>query len=302
MAQGRAAHEVNAALPVAACGTTGPALPAGPPVAAPVAAPAASLRFALVGFDIGERLLVEAAVERSQRQSSPLQQLEPRDSAQADVVVIDARDSCALAWARRQPGLALQAAVWVDAAAAPPGHLLASRPAPWATLPVLLAQALRQRAAMHLAPAMAPPPGPPPCAAAPVLVVEHCAAARAELVALMQRRGVAAVAAPDMQSAIDAIAATRFAWVLLGSASALPGLGLASLRACQRLKAAAPALPVVMLGRRANASDRARAQAAGAAALLALPLDADRLYHAIDATAAAAPSTYIAIRAACAGR
>jgi len=106
----------------------------------------------------------------------------------------------------------------------------------------------------------------------------------------MNRRGVAAAAAPDMQSALDAIAATRFAWVLLGSASALPGLGLESLRACRRLKAAAPALPVVMLGRRAKASDCARAQAAGAAALLALPLDADRLYHAIDATAAAAPS------------
>jgi CheY-like chemotaxis protein len=294
MPDGRGANPVNAeSNAVASTGScsAGPSLPAARSALASVAASGECLRFVVVGFNPTERLLIEGAVLRSQRRSPRLQMLEPMHGASADVVIVDAQDHRAVAWATRQPNLIGQAVVWVDAALEPHGHLLAHRPAPWVALPAMLTQALEQHACMHRAHATQRPASPERYTGGPVLVVEHRAAARAELAALMKSRGVAAVAVADALAAIDAIALTRFSWALLGSLSDTPQLGLDSLRACRRIKAAAPSLPVVMLAHQTIAFDHVRAQAAGAAALLTMPFDAGRLYHAIDGDGLAAASS-----------
>ena len=246
----------------------------------------ASLKVLVLGLDAAERWLIEGTVQLSQRRSPRLQLLDPAHSADADVVIIDARDHQAMAWADGQSNLADKPVIWIDRAQGPYGHVFERRPVAWPLLPMMLARALEQHSALWpadwpRADALPPSPGDP------VLLVENDPSARAELALLLDSRGVRVVEVADAAAAVEAVATNRFAWVLLGLQSDPPSVGPDGFIACQRIQAAAPSLPVVMLGRQVSAFDRIRAKMIGAAALLTLPFDAVRLYHCIDHTATA---------------
>jgi CheY-like chemotaxis protein len=244
----------------------------------------ASLKVLLCGLEPTERQLIEGTVRLSQHRAPRLQLIDPLHSADADVVIVDARDGEAMAWAARQLNLADKPVIWIDAAQGPYGHVFEHRPVAWPLLPMMLARALEQHRALRQT--IRPPTDAlRPSVCHPVLVVENDPAARAELSRLLDRRGARVVEVADAAAAIEAVATNRFAWVLLGLQSDPPGEGPAGFSTCQRIQAAAPSLPIVMLGRQVSAFDRIRAKMIGAAALLTLPFDAARLYHCIDRTA-----------------
>lgn len=251
---------------------------------------ASDIKLLVLGLLPAERRLIEGAVKRSQRRAPRLQLVDPRHSQTADVVIIDAQDAQALDWFARHPHLAAKAAIWIDAQTGPYAHLLAQRPAPWDRLPSMLACALEHHAAVwqsegwRAAQAMAGDDR----ARAPVLIIESGAAARGELSQLFRRRGVAVLDVGDLPQALEIIATQPVAWTLVGMRIGAASSAEHNYASCQRIKLAAPRLPVVMLGRTDAACDRARAKEVGAAALIMLPDDVHQLYAVIDQSAAAA--------------
>jgi len=248
----------------------------------------AVLKLLVMGLSPDERALIEGTVKLSRRRSPRLQLVDPLHSDAADVVIIDALDARAMAWAELQPHLAAKAAIWLDAQSGPYGHLLARRPAPWSMLPSMLARALEHHASVRQSDGWraAQALDAEDAAARPVLIVESHAAARAELSQLFKRRGVGVVEAGDLQQALGIVASQAVAWVLTGMQVSASGSGHESYEACHRIKQLAPQLPVVMLGRLDAASDRIRAKMAGAAALIMLPDDVQHLYNIIDQSVA----------------
>lgn len=116
------------------------------PVAAPVpVAPVARvplLRFAVMGLTRNERELLEGILKVSQRRVPRLHLLSEVHARQADVVMIDARDAQAMAWAHQHHWLARRPVIWIDGHEAVEGHTLLRRPFQWAMLPMLLARAI----------------------------------------------------------------------------------------------------------------------------------------------------------------
>src|SRR5215208_660897 len=90
-----------------------------------------SLKLVVKGLKPIERQLLEGLVKVSQRRTPRLEILSSTQATDADVIVVDARDPAAVAWAKRQPWIESRAVIWIDGTEAPAGHTLLRRPVQW---------------------------------------------------------------------------------------------------------------------------------------------------------------------------
>jgi len=115
-------------------------------------AAALSVKLLVQGFSPSERKLLDGVVALSRRRTPAIELLMPEQLEQAHIVMIDAADTDALAWAALQPALAEKTVIWVDSARPmPDGHLVIRRPVQWPLLPVLLSQAIERGVEYRLA-------------------------------------------------------------------------------------------------------------------------------------------------------
>jgi hypothetical protein len=97
----------------------------------------------VLGFSSAEQKLLEGVVSLSKRRSPCVELLGPGEVDSAHVIMIDAADKQALAWASMQTALVEKTVIWVDARSTPPeGHIATRRPVQWPLLPTLLMQAV----------------------------------------------------------------------------------------------------------------------------------------------------------------
>lgn len=97
----------------------------------------------VLGFSPAEQKLLEGVVSLSKRRSPCVELLGPGEVDSAHVIMIDAADKQALAWASMQTALVEKTVIWVDARSTPPeGHIATRRPVQWPLLPTLLMQAV----------------------------------------------------------------------------------------------------------------------------------------------------------------
>lgn len=94
------------------------------------------------GFSSSEMELLKAVIQLSHRWRPVLELLGEHQSADADVIMIDAANGSARAWAESLPWLSEKTAIWVDGAEAQ-GRQVWKRPILSSSLPVLLTRALR---------------------------------------------------------------------------------------------------------------------------------------------------------------
>lgn len=103
------------------------------------------LKLLVLGFTPAERNLLDGLIALSQRRPPRIDVITLVAFDEADIVLIDTAHTEALAWAALQPGLEDKTVIWVDAQSAPATHTLIRRPVQWASLSVLLHQALERR-------------------------------------------------------------------------------------------------------------------------------------------------------------
>lgn len=246
------------------------------PVPASAVAPLVFLKLAVQGLKPIERQLLEGVVKVSQRRTPRLQVLDDEHARDADVVMIDARDPEAMAWARRRPWLARRAVIWIDGSEAAPGHILVRRPVQWPVLPMLLARALELgpgAISSHASPVVTPAAG---AAGQKILVVHESLTERAQLRALLEQRGYAVTDADSVEVALRSLAERKFDCVLMD----MLAHGGDGYEGCRRIKESlhgADAPPVVMLTSKGSPYDRLRGKMAGCDAYLTKPLDPHHL-------------------------
>lgn len=242
------------------------------------------LRLAVKGLKPMERDLLEGLVKVSQRRTPRLQILNDAMALEADVIVIDAHDAAAMAWAHARSWLAERAVIWIDGAEAAPGHTLLRRPVQWPVLPMVLARALESGPGAHAtsgpgAVAQARVPPHLPRGHAPhLLIVDDSAAVRTQLRSLLEPVGYDVTEVDSVAGAMQQIEQHRFDGVLIEAA--LPQID--GYEGCRRVKArlrGADAIPVVMLSSKGSAFDRIRGTMAGCDAYLTKPIDPKHLYE-----------------------
>lgn len=234
------------------------------------------LRIAVQGLKAVERQLLEGLVKVSQRRTPRLEVVDDWRAREADVVVVDTRDAAAMAWAHERPWLAERAVIWIDGTVAAPGHTLLRRPVQWPILPMVLARAL------EAAPDNAPTPSPALAhrAVVPlladgftpqVLVVDDCAATRAQLRGLIEPAGYAVTEADGVAAALDEVARQHFDCVLMDVV--MPDVD--GYEGCHRIKAGphGDTIPVVMVTSRDSPFDHLHGKVAGCDAYLTKPVD-----------------------------
>ncbi len=264
------------------------------PAAVPVQAElAVALKLVVMGLKPMERQLLGGIVRVSQRRSPRLALVDDSDAAEADVVMVDALDARAMAWAQRQPWLKRKPVIWLDATSVPAGHTLATRPVNWAALPTLLARALEQPTA-SVAPAAAPATEArassaravaPPAATAsppvleqrrPILVVDDSLAVRAYLRSLLEARGFSVTDASSVRAALEVMTQRTFDCVLMDVL--MPDIdGYEGCRQIKSRQRGASAVPVVMLTSKSSPFDRIRGKMAGCDAYLTKPVEPQQL-------------------------
>lgn len=258
-----------------------PVRPAPQPAQPQVASePAPVLRLAVKGLKPVERQLLEGLVKVSQRRSPRLAILDAQAARDADVIVIDARDPAAMAWAQQRPWLANRAVIWIDGTQAGPGHTLLRRPVQWPILPMVLARALERgpgtAATAPAAPSQAGRPTAAPSRTARILVVDDSLAVRVHLRSLLEPRGYQIAEADSVAAAMAQIEEGRFDCVLMDVL--MPQVD--GYEGCHRIKArlrGADAVPVVMLTSKGSPFDRIRGKMAGCDAYLTKPVDPQHL-------------------------
>lgn len=260
----------------------GPAEPAPQAPAARVAARTAPpLKLIVKGLTPGERELLESLVKVSQRRSPRLEILADKQATEADVIVIDALDAAAIAWAGQHPWLDRRAVIWIDGTGAPNGHTLLPRPVQWPVLPMVLARALE--AGPGTAAAVAPSAAyaaaaiaEPPLRAPQILVVDDSPAVRAQLRSLLEPGGFVVTDVDGVDAALQALDRRAFDCVLMDVM--MPGTD--GYEGCRQFKArlrGANAVPVVMLTSRGSPFDRLSGKMAGCDAYLTKPVDPEHL-------------------------
>ncbi len=252
-------------------------------LSAPAVAASPALKLIVCGFSSGERSLLSGVVKLSQRRTPRLELLDGTSVAEADVLLVDARDAQALLWAQQEPELRSKAVLWVDGGPNLSGHTQLRRPVQWSILPMLLARALEHGPTPDLAAQPVPVPVASPDAPpdmAQVLVVDDSLAGRTYLRALLEARGLHVSEADSVAAAHDSVAQTAFACVFMDVL--MPGTD--GYEGCKQLKArqrgAAP-LAVVMLTSRSSPFDRIRGKLAGCDAYITKPVDAHQLDQAL---------------------
>jgi two-component system, cell cycle response regulator len=235
------------------------------------------VRLAVQGLPDTDRQLLAGLVRLSERDTRNralrLVLLAEADAQQADVLLIDAGNAAALAWARQQPWLAGKAVIWIDAASAPQGHIVTRRPVQWPVLPVLLTRALDQRPRATVA---APQPRPAGRMRPRVLVVDDSAMARAQVRSLLAQQGCDTVEAASVDDGLARLAQGSFDAVFMDVL--MPGVD--GYDGCRRIKARSRSggdVPVAMLTSKSSPFDRIRGKMAGCDAYLAKPVDAPEI-------------------------
>jgi twitching motility two-component system response regulator PilG len=252
-----------------------------------------ALKLFVKGFRTMERQLLNGFIMVSRRRTPRLELLSDDQDRLADVVMIDALEPQAMAWARGQTWLDGKAVIWVDGLAGATGHMLVKRPVQWTILPILLARALEQG---QKARADAAVPLPSPVAtvssgpsSGAVLVVDDSHAARTHLRLLLEARGIRVDEAASGEAGIRAAASNAYACILMDVLMA----GIDGYEACRAIKSSrrsgtGPA--VVMLTSRSSPFDRIRGRMAGCDAYLTKPVDPQQLYESIARHGGAPPA------------
>ena len=241
-------------------------------------AESASLKLHIQGLSAVERKLVDGIVklsERDTRRRTPRLQLLPGDQCSAaDVVIVDARDAAAMAWARLQAWLPSRPVIWVDAAGVPAGHTLVRRPVQWPILPVILSRAMEQGPQHMDGPAAtgAHAAASSSSSVPRVLLVDDSVLARMQLRGELEQRGFDVDEAGSVDEALARLAQHRADGVLMDVL--MPGVD--GYEGCRRVKAqfrGRDAMPVVMLTSKSSPFDRIRGKMAGCDAYLTKPIN-----------------------------
>ena len=232
------------------------------------------------GFSKIERQLLEGTVRLSQRRNPRLELVAEDKADTADVVMIDALDAQAVRWGEQQFWLADKAVIWVDSRSPRAGHTLVKRPVQWPILPMLLARALEQSAAVHPVAAAAAAHGlrsSSDSAVKRVLVIDDSLAVRNHLRSLLEACGLQVSEADCVAAALKALAAERFDCALMDVL--MPEVdGYEGCKRIKGLKASVGQLPVVMLTSKSSPFDRIRGKMAGCDAYLTKPVEPAQLY------------------------
>jgi len=253
------------------------------PAAAP--APETALKLLVKGFSERERRLLEGAVLLSQRRAPRIELVADAEAPEADVVLIDALDPLAAAWAGVQPWLPSKPTIWAGANATQPNHLAVDRHVKWPILPVLLYRAIE----LANGTAGVPPQAEhAPTAGRRVLVVDDSLAARTALRSLLEPMGLVITETANAEDGIAAAARGGFACAFLDVL--MPGVD--GFEACRRIKARSPQLPVVMLTSKSSPFDRVRGKIAGCDNYITKPVDAAQLRDVVGRHLALAPAVH----------
>lgn len=239
-----------------------------------------TLKLFVRGLERDERQLLEGLVRVSLRRSPRLEILDERDAGSADVVLIGATDSEAVAWTQRQAWAADKAIIWIGAGEpTSPAQSVIRRPVQWSILPILLARALEKKpgaAASAAAPGRAPARLPSRTSARSVLVVDDSLAIRNHLRSLLEGDGFDVSTVDTVESALKVLAHQSFACVLMDVL--MPGIdGYEGCRQIKGLLRGERAIPVVMLTSKTSPFDRIRGKMAGCDAYLTKPVDPQQL-------------------------
>lgn len=241
-----------------------------------------------VGFDM--RLLV-GVVKLSEQRSPVLKLVSDPVATAADVVIIDGKDSQAVAWAKSQENwLSRHPVIWVDYKEATlPGHTRLSRPVRWTDLPAILLRALsdfaasKEKASIELSIPLTPEdttqprqyaPASQPSNLAPaptsVLVVDDSASVRGHLSSVLGGWGYAVTVADSGEAGIKAIGESDYSCVLMDVV--MPGID--GYAACHRIKAMPnrASTPIIMLTSKSSPFDKIRGKIAGCDAYLTKPV------------------------------
>jgi twitching motility two-component system response regulator PilG len=262
----------------------GPSAPAPEAFAARLPAkPAPALKLVVKGLKPIERQLLEGLVKVSQRRTPRLEILASSQATDADVIMIDARDASAMAWARGHPWIERRAVIWIDGTDAASGHTLLRRPVQWPILPMVLARALESGPGTAVAAEgaaagghAAPGPASHPARAPQILVVDDSLAVRAHLRSLLEPRGFIVTDADSVEVALANVGRRAFDCVLMDVL--MPEID--GYEGCRQIKArlrGANAVPVVMLTSKGSPFDRIRGKMAGCDAYLTKPVDPEHL-------------------------
>jgi twitching motility two-component system response regulator PilG len=242
-----------------------------------------TLKLFVRGLERDEQQLLDGLVRVSLRRSPRLQVLDEHDAATADVVLIGATDSAAVAWAQAQPWVGGKAVIWIGASGpAASGHTVIRRPVQWSILPILLARALEHGPGSAGATSGAAPlgqaPGKPHTRASTrsILVVDDSLAMRNHLRTLLEGGGYEVSAVDTVEGALQVVTRQSFSCVLMDVL--MPGIdGYEGCRQIKTLLRGSQALPVVMLTSKSSPFDRIRGKMAGCDAYLTKPVDPRQL-------------------------
>lgn len=264
---------------------TPPARPAPAPTVQPAKGKAQEtgvLKLLAKGFDDGtEQRLLLGTVRMSRRRNPVLEIVDRNDWQDADVFIIDGKNSQAMSWARANlDALAEKAAIWVDTPALVTHHMGLSRPVQWVNLPILLSRALDEAAVAEtekqleevsqkeLTSSMVQAFGT-------LLVVDDSLAVRNHLQSKLDDKGYTVTVAADGEEALLILKKQRFACILMDVL--MPGMD--GYDTCKKVKAMREhaATPVVMLTSRSSPFDKIRGKMAGCSAYLTKPVEMDQL-------------------------
>jgi twitching motility two-component system response regulator PilG len=227
----------------------------------------------VVGFTAPERQMLDAVVKLSQRRQPPLHLLRTNEGAGADVVMVDAANALSTQWASQQSWLQNKVVIWVDAKP-DTGRTVVARPIQWSGLPILLARVMEQATPVAVSDQASK------SASNAVLVVDDSVAVRAQLRALLERRGITVTEADSAEKAIQVASSAFFPCILMDVI--MPGVD--GYEACRRIKASPQAgkkSHVVMLTSKTSPFDRIKGKMAGCDAYLSKPIQPDYLNEVI---------------------
>lgn len=250
------------------------------------------LKLLVKGFSSMEHKLLQGVVQLSKRRPPRIDLADEAAVESADVIMIDAHDPQAMAWASSQDWLQHKPVIWVDGSAAHSGHTLVKRPIQWPILPVLLYQALEQGSKKQTT-------SPVAIANRRILVIDDSLAVRAHLNSLLEPRGFSVAEADSAEAGIQLAATSSYPCILMDVM--MPGID--GYEACRRIKASHPkghAPAIVMLTSKSSPFDRIRGKMAGCDDYLTKPVDADHLHEVLsryvsagDPASEPAPQTHL---------
>lgn len=262
--------------------------------------PRQPLRLLVKGFAGFDMRLLEGVVKLSKLSTPVLDLVDDSGLSTADVIMIDGKDSQAVAWAQQNKQWLLQrAVVWVDAPyAVPAGHTSLQRPVQWTGLPVILSRAMDD-AVSYVEISMAAAQGgqvdqdpqieqdvlsaPAPEAAKQsskpsILVVDDSAAVRGHLQSALGAVGYEVTAVDSGEAAIMAVNVRPYDCILMDVLMS----GISGYDACRRIKSMPlhdrlikPA--IIMLTSKSSPFDKIRGRMAGCDAYLTKPVQKSEL-------------------------